>query len=196
MQCAQYILLSSLGVFAASERSVPDEICGPRSVHSVLTLYGHEDSLLQLVTEIQPAGSESSLHSLAHALSARGISSHALRIKSTSAVILSRPAIMHVTGADGRGHFIALEPTSSRGVFVIWDGLNGTYLATAQELDALSPDVILFTSKDGDEPQEENIEAINHRIAIRWTLFACVPFVVAAAVSVRHLARRWIVLFS
>jgi|GEM_PF-5017761 ABC-type bacteriocin/lantibiotic exporter with double-glycine peptidase domain len=190
MQYAHYILLSGVSLFAASEHIVPDEICGPRAVHSVLALYGYDDSLLKLVTEIQPSGPESSLYTLAQALSDRGISSRALRITTMSDVALNGPAIVHVTGTDGRGHFIALEPTSSSGVFVVWDGLNGVYRATAEEVDALSPDIILFTSKGSGDLQDESIHALKCRAAIRWALCSCVPLAVAAAVTIRPLFCR------
>lgn len=146
------------------EAHLSDALCGPRCVQFVLSYYGHDTELIDVVREVQWPEFErgTSLALLQGVLVRRGISTYAMHVSPTNTLNWDEPVIVHLTPEDesGLGHFVILLPTEEAGVVRIWNGVGGLEYMESAEFYGKSSGNVLLTSA---HPIQEPTSAIHNR---------------------------------
>ena len=123
--------LAMIGPFAtvndAASDSLGDNVCGPRCVRYILSQFGQDIELIDLVKEMQWPAMENgvSVQGLQQTLERRGIFVKAIWVRDVELIRSPYPAIVRVERVDGEGHFLVLNSMSNdSGKY--WDGLSGS----------------------------------------------------------------------
>lgn len=136
---------------SAAEKAMPnpDLVCGPRCVQMVLSYYGHEEDLMDLVKEIQWPELEkgSRMADLETALRKRGIYTYAMKLNPQARLCWPHPVIMFVRGNGHLGHFVVRTPATTDGMETVWLGMGKSQTIFGGELYDLCDGVIL-TSRE------------------------------------------------
>lgn len=126
-----------------------DVFCGARCVRYVLSHYGHEVDLIDIVKELQWPHLERpvSLHQLMEFLEERGIYTHACRVGIGVDLVGDEPAIVHLRQTDGSdGHFVVWI-SGSNGRAEITDGLRAPWAISNDDLAIARSGNLILTSK-------------------------------------------------
>lgn len=129
-------------------RAGRDVFCGARCVRYVLSHYGQEEDLLDVIKELQWPHLERpvSLNQLAEFLNQRGIKTHACHIGTGVDLIGQEPAILHLRPMHGRsGHFVVWL-SECKGRARITDGLDVPSEISNRDLANLRSGYALLTS--------------------------------------------------
>jgi hypothetical protein len=113
---------------AVQEETMFDSACGPRCVKHLLEKFDieHGIELIGLVRELHDPHSPANGNSLAELkdfLQSKGLKTWAFRKKMWHELSGAPAYLIHVTNAQGEGHYILRE--NVRGQYVYWDGSYG-----------------------------------------------------------------------
>jgi ABC-type bacteriocin/lantibiotic exporter with double-glycine peptidase domain len=164
---------------SASAESQPDYynqfICGPKCVKHVLTYYGQQAELTDLIREIQWPDYEqgATMAALAKALERRGIFVRAMVVPVSIPLRWLNPVILHFANKQG-GHFAVLEPVKNGNGVVLWsDELHQETFSTDDCFKKRS-ETILVTSNQ--ELVADRLSSILGERSIGGLLWVGVPF--------------------
>ena len=145
---------------------VGQNICGPRSVKTVLDYYGcpKNYSLHSLVKKIQweHVNRGTSLLEISKTLEEHGIKNEPFSISRYSAINWKYPAIVHLQSdnIDSPGHYVVWLPNSNRKVCYFSDGLAGVRSLPTWEFTSLIKGGILVTWPEQETQLSTNNVAI------------------------------------
>jgi hypothetical protein len=108
--------------------TIPDNVCGPRCIAHIESLFGLHDGeeFIELVRDVQGNDLKqgSSLDALSRRLTAKGLHTVPLKLNWLQSLHAPESAtIVHVLRGDGEGHFLVREQFGNSTRY--WDGLNG-----------------------------------------------------------------------
>jgi ABC-type bacteriocin/lantibiotic exporter with double-glycine peptidase domain len=150
----------------------PDLVCGPRCVQMILSYYGQEVDLMELVKEIQWPELEkgSSMADLQRALNKRGIYTYAMKMSADARLNWRHPVIAFLPANGKLGHFAVRMPAVEENMENLWLGI-GTAQAVRSEDLAPMCEVMLLTSgspieRPDDALAPRTLRAENVRVGI------------------------------
>jgi Peptidase C39 family len=173
--------------------SSTDIVCGPRCVKYILSQYGYDLELIDVIRAIQWPEIEngSGLGRIEKFLGEHGIYATSVHIEPQQMLDSSwqHPVILHLKGAEnhtGLGHFVVWLPkTEKYGENIeIWNGLNGYQSGTRKALAATLSGYAIFTS-----PLPISDEDLTATISSQRTtrlIYIAVPLALLAAVFVYY----------
>ena len=137
---------------ATRSRDASDMVCGPRCVRFILSRFGKEVDLIDLVKEMQWPNLEAgaSLEQIRSSLNARGIHTEAIRFSPDRRLRWPHPVLLFEDEADrSQGHYVVLVPGDpSESDALIWGGLEGWRRGRWEEVTRGFSGVALLTSPD------------------------------------------------
>ena len=151
------ICLTVLGICEDDSAGRPDlreadaQICGPRAVKYILSYYGEEMDLIELVHQMQWPELNAGIDfvGVKGALEARGVACKAVRIGRLREFRWKNPVVLHLRGQQSDlGHYVVWLPSSSESTWHIWDGLLGVRAVSPNSLEHRLSNVAILTSAD------------------------------------------------
>jgi len=157
----------------------PVLVCGPQCVQTVLSHYGFEVDLRELVNELQwpDLSKGSSLFDMAVALSKRGVYCQPVSIEDDVPIKWPHPVIVHFEQRNTH-HFAVLTPDGNDSGSLLWSPVAGfTRIPNGVCLDGRTAIVLLTCSRP---IQRSNIERLADHLPRYDLVFAATPFLVIA----------------
>ncbi len=150
----------------------PGAICGPQCVQRILRHFGMEESLVDLIREIQPTdvSEGSTLDVLQRALRKRGLHTAAMKIGPRVRIQWPHPVLVHLRRDDGEGHYVVQFPSSTQHEERFWLGPGGMQTVARGTVSARRSGALLLVSP---EPISDPSEAFVVTSGSWW--WAAVP---------------------